>query len=171
MPAEISLCEYSLKEGVTRKYHSYINPGQNIFGHAFAAKQHTEATHNLPLPPNALGESNLDLIYQQVLNFVSHGRVRVGDSSYPPVYTHKDQIQATESVLKFLMSGTGCSFSLDVYNIYYLFYTLKNATCARGGIIKPDSIFITDSYFDRDEYEYSLGIGCGVSISLSTPKC
>ncbi|KAL5278463.1 MAEL family protein [Megaselia abdita] len=170
LPAEISLCEYSLKNGVTRKFHNYINPGQNIFGHAFAAKQHTEATHNLPLPPHALGESDTHILYQQILDFVTFGRNRLGDSSFPPVYAHKDQIQATESVLKFLMTGTGCSFSLDVYNIYYLFYTLKIATCAQGGIVKPDSMFITDCYFDRDEYEYSLGIGCSEHEKMDRGK-
>lgn len=137
-----------------------------IFGHAFAAKQHTDNTHNLPLPPNALGDTNIIGLYQQVLDFVSLGRNCLGEA-LPPVFAHREEIQATENVLKYMMNaGQGCNISLDVYDIYYLFHTLKNATCSQGAVRKPDSIFITDSYFDRDEYEYAIGIGCAVSYIL-----
>lgn len=135
-----------------------------MFGHAFAAKQHTEATHNLPLPPKALGESDLDKIYQQILDFVKRSNKQLGETVIPPIYTHKEQMQATESVLNFLKSGMGCKINLEVYSIHYLFYALKMATCAQGGIIKPDTIFTTDAYFDRDEFEYHVGIGCKVSL-------
>lgn len=159
LPAEIALSEYSLKDGITKKFHTHINPGENIFGHGFAAKQHSESTHNLPLPPNAIGETDLDKIYQQILEFL-----KVGGSTLPPLYTLPDQIQATESVLNFLKMGKGCKVDLKIYNIHYLFYTLKVATCEQGGIIKPDSIFITTTFFERDEFEYHVGIGCNVSI-------
>ena len=143
-----------------------MNPGDNIIGYAYAAKLHTDATHQLPLPPNAIGECNFGLLYQEVLNFIKASSNLLSSENYPPLFTRKDQIDEVKSILNDLMERRQCTTKLKVYNINYLFYNLKKATCTHGGLDIPKSIFITDSYFDRDEFEYSTGIGCSVSIFL-----
>lgn len=167
VPAELSICEYSLKEGVMRIYETLINPGVNIYGHQFEAQHHSETTHNLPLPPNALGEKNLGSIYNDVLNFIRDE----SSNDYPPIYTHRDGIHIVESVLDFLKADVGANnIDLNIYPIQYLFYIMKEATCEVGELEKPKSFYITDAYFERDFFEYQIGIACQFHEDIDKSK-
>ncbi|KAI9588850.1 protein maelstrom 1-like [Glossina fuscipes] len=155
IPAELSVCEYSLKQGVSRIFHTLINPGTNVYGHQYEAQYHSETTHNLPLPPKALGDENLGTIYNEVLRFL-------GDTDeYPPLYTARENIHIVVSVLDFLKSDIRASNkTLNIYPIQYLFYVMKESTCEQGELEKPKSFHITDAYFERDYFEYQSGIAC-----------
>lgn len=138
----------------------FIYAGVNIYGHQYEAQQHSETTHNLPLPPNALGDKNLGNIYNDILNFIRGGN----SNNYPSVYTHRDCVHIVESILDFLKTDIGANnIDLKVYPIQYLFYIMKEATCEAGELEKPNSFYITDAYFERDFFEYQIGIGCQVS--------
>ncbi|XP_013105572.2 protein maelstrom 1 [Stomoxys calcitrans] len=157
VPAELAVCKFSLLEGVSRVYHTLINPGVNIYGHQYEAQHHADTTHNLPLPPMALGDKNLGNIYNEVLNFIRDPET----NSYSPLYTLKECIHIVDSVLEFLKADNGANnLDLKIYPIQYLFYIMKEATCEVGEIEKPSSFYITDAYFERDFYEYQIGIGC-----------
>ncbi|XP_075158623.1 protein maelstrom 1-like [Haematobia irritans] len=157
VPAELAICKFSLQDGVSRVYHTLINPGVNIYGHQYEAQHHADNTHNLPLPPSALGDKNLGNIYNQVLDFVRDPVTK----EYAPIYTHRDCIHIVESVLDFLKADTAANnIDLKVYPIQYLFFIMKEATCDVGEVKKPGSFYITDAYFERDFFEYQIGIGC-----------
>ncbi|XP_075149849.1 protein maelstrom-like [Haematobia irritans] len=161
VPAEIAVCKFSLKGGVHPIYQTLINPGFNIYGHQYEAQHHSDTTHNLPLPPNALGDPGLGRIYNDILNFIRHP----DSGDYPPVYTHRDSVHVVESVLSFLKDdNTANNINLNVYSIQNLFFTLKMATCEAGQLEKPTNFYITDAYFDRDFFEFQSGIGCQVNI-------
>ncbi|XP_054727573.1 protein maelstrom 1 [Anastrepha obliqua] len=166
VPAEISVAEYSLQEGVCRKYHTLINPGRNLYGLQFDAQDHADRTHKLPLPPNALGEENLGLIYNHVLDFVRDPET--GD--YPPIYTHRDSIPIVKSVLDFLKNSSSTNVELKVYSIQYLFFILKEATAKEGDVRSPKCHYITDACFDRDFYEYQTDIACNKHEEMDKSK-
>ena len=154
VPAEVSVCQYSLKDGVHRMYHTHVNPGVTIYGHQYEAQHHSDTTHMLPLPPKAMGETSLSRIYNDILEFVRCKET----GEYPPVYTDRECIHVVDSVLNFLQAEHGTNkVHLDIYPIQYLFYILKEATCQVGEIDKPKSIFITDAFFERDHFEYTVG--------------
>ncbi|XP_067636308.1 protein maelstrom 1 [Eurosta solidaginis] len=166
LPAEISVAEYSLKDGVFRKYHSFINPGHSTYGREHDANEHSEKTHKLPPPPNAKGETNLGLIYNHILDFTRDPNT----GEYPPVYTHYDTIPIVESVLDYLKTECGNNIELKVSSIQYLFYILKEATCEMGEVEKPTSHYITDAYFERDFFEYQTGIACTYHEEIDKSK-
>ncbi|XP_017471127.1 PREDICTED: protein maelstrom 1-like [Rhagoletis zephyria] len=167
VPAEILVAEYSLKDGVCRKYHTFINPGPNIYGLHYEAQHHSETSHKLPLPPNAKGESNLGLIYNNVVDFIRDENT----GEYPPIYTHRDSITIVESVLEFLKSDLNAnSVELKIYSIQYLFYILKEATSEMGEVEQPKSHYITDAYFERDFFEYQTGIACTYHEDIDKSK-
>ncbi|XP_037819034.1 protein maelstrom 1 [Lucilia sericata] len=167
VPAELSVCEYSLKDGVKRMYQTLINPGVNIYGHQYEAQHHSDTTHNLPLPPNALGEKNLGSIYNDILNFIRDEET----NDYPPLYTHRDGIHIVESVLEFLKADVGANnIDLKIYPIQYLFFIMKEATCEVGELEKPKSFYITDAFFERDFFEYQIGIACQYHEEIDKSK-
>ncbi|XP_013102997.1 protein maelstrom 1 [Stomoxys calcitrans] len=157
VPAEIAVCRFSLRDGVQEVYQTLINPGFNIYGHRYEAQHHSDTTHGLPLPPNAMGDTNLGKIYNDILDFI-----RFPDSDkYSPVYTHRDCIHIVESILDFLKTDSEANnIDVKVYSIQHLLFTMKKVTCEAGEIEKPTSFYITDAYFDRDFFEFHSGIGC-----------
>uniref|UniRef100_A0A1A9X579 HMG box domain-containing protein n=1 Tax=Glossina brevipalpis TaxID=37001 RepID=A0A1A9X579_9MUSC len=129
--------------------------GTQIYGRQYEAQHHSETTHNLPLPPDAMGDKNLGKIYNSMLKFV-----RTADN-YPPLYTLQESIKVVVSVLDFLKSDLDATnIHLNIYPIQYLFYVMKESTCEQGELDKPKSFHITDAYFERDYFEYQSGIAC-----------
>lgn len=107
-----------------------------------------------------MGERDLAAIYNEILNFI-----KCGSDEYAPVYTHRDCIHIVESVLEFLRADIDSSnVEIRVYDIQYLFYILKEATCKEGQLEAPKNHFITDVVFERDYFEYQINIGCAVSL-------
>uniref|UniRef100_A0A1B0ACA5 Maelstrom domain-containing protein n=1 Tax=Glossina pallidipes TaxID=7398 RepID=A0A1B0ACA5_GLOPL len=137
IPAEVSVCEYSLKQGVSGIFRMLINPGTNVYGHQYERRHHSKITHNLPLPPNAMGHENLGTIYNEVLEFLG------ATDEYPPLYTVRENIHIVVSVLDFLKSDIRAK-----------------STCEQGELEKPKSFHITDALFERDCFEYQSGIAC-----------
>ncbi|XP_064544941.1 uncharacterized protein LOC135432969 [Drosophila montana] len=155
-PAELAVVQFTLKHGLRNIYHTLINPGSSVHGSLYKNQQHVKATHQLPLPPNALGNDDLEGILADLLKFV---RSECGpEGELPPVFTVQNQISVVNSSLKFLNGGVESQF--NVYPIEYLFYILKKATCEAGMLPPPASIHITNSQFNLDPYEFLSDIGC-----------
>ncbi|XP_075149923.1 protein maelstrom 1-like [Haematobia irritans] len=161
VPAEIAICKFSLNEGVSDIYQTLINPEVNLYGNLYEAQHHADTTHNLPLPPSALGEKNRVNIYQDILNFIRNEDDASSDS-YPPIFTDRECIEIIESVLKFLKTADvrASSVHLKIYPIQYLLFVMKEATCDAAELEKPLNCYITDAYFERDYFEYHTGIAC-----------
>lgn len=168
IPAEIALSKYSLKDGIINKFHSYINPGNLPIGMGYQAKSHSENTHQLPIPPQAMGESNYGLLMREIYRFVGSDE----NGKVPPLYTHKDHIPMVESVIETLQSEhfTDEKIQFRIYPLQYLFYTLKTATAEKGDAKKPESIFVSEAIFERDTYEYQHGIACDYHDKLDVSK-
>uniref|UniRef100_A0A0K8ULA0 Protein maelstrom n=1 Tax=Bactrocera latifrons TaxID=174628 RepID=A0A0K8ULA0_BACLA len=167
VPAEISVAKYSLQEGVCRTYHSFINPGAEMYGLQYEAQHHSENTHKLPLPPNAKGERDLGLVYNNILDFIRDPET----GEYPPVYTHRDFIPVVKSVLEFLKSDVSArDVVFDTYSIQYLLYILKDTAMKLNESGKQISSYITDADFERDFFEYQTGIACAYHEEIDKSK-
>ncbi|XP_039961078.1 protein maelstrom 1 [Bactrocera tryoni] len=167
VPAEISVAKYSLQEGVCRTYHSFINPGSEMYGLQYEAQHHSENTHKLPLPPNAKGERDLGLVYNNILDFIRDPET----GEYPPIYTHRDSIPVVKSVLEFLKSDVSArDVVFDTYSIQYLLYILKDTVMQLNGSDKQISSYITDADFERDFFEYQTGIACAYHEEIDKSK-
>ncbi|XP_028405303.1 protein maelstrom homolog [Dendronephthya gigantea] len=101
MPCEMAIAEYSLKSGITRTLHKYIDPGTIPLGYRFTAMQQSEATHQIP--PEGLSTENYHDIYDQVLQFVNPRKL----NTYPPVYCKASESKLTEFSLDWLASRAG----------------------------------------------------------------
>lgn len=76
----------------------------------------------MPLPPNAMGNTNLGEVYNDVLEFIRHKQTGV----YAPVYTWRETISVCESVLEYLRADSAATkIPIHVYSIQYLFYIMK----------------------------------------------
>ncbi|XP_034477075.1 protein maelstrom-like [Drosophila innubila] len=162
IPAEFAACLYSLKSGKTSTYSSLINPDHLIFGHNSEARDHAESTHQLPLPPNAMGESDMSRLYSNILEYL---RSCHSDNPHGPlvVFTSSELMPVVKGCFRYL----SCDMDEEdkqnilVYDIQYLFYVLKKEVMEMAHL--PSNTInksITDTIFANDFFEYHSGISC-----------
>lgn len=156
IPAEMGLVRYSLKDGVIDKLHMLIDPGKLPLGMAYDAKQHSESDHQLPIPPDAMGEKDNDEIILKMFSFLSQ------QEKMPPLFTETGDIKMVENILKGILNqGAMDENTLLVCPLSELFYQLKRATESFGLDIKTfPSVHIAQAIIQKDVYEYTKDISC-----------
>ncbi|XP_020715959.1 protein maelstrom-like isoform X2 [Ceratitis capitata] len=100
--------------------------------------------------------SNLGLIYSNILDFV---RIRE-TGEYQPLYSFPENKQIIESVLDYLKTDSPKNTDLKVYDMKFLFYMLKKATCEMGEIVESFNQHITDAFPIRYSFEFEDGPAC-----------
>uniref|UniRef100_A0A182LTT8 Maelstrom domain-containing protein n=1 Tax=Anopheles culicifacies TaxID=139723 RepID=A0A182LTT8_9DIPT len=155
LPAELGIVKYSLECGVTERMHMYINPGALPLGAALSVQTHTKKTHNLPMPPNALGTTNSDEIAQNLLKFLAAG------DQIPLLFTDEKTLPIVEGMLRKLLSNHINDEMLYVCPLSELFCNLKQATERHFfGKSKFPSALTAQYILQMDIYAFAVGISC-----------
>uniref|UniRef100_A0A1Q3EZN9 HMG box domain-containing protein n=1 Tax=Culex tarsalis TaxID=7177 RepID=A0A1Q3EZN9_CULTA len=156
IPAEMGLVRYSLRDGVKDRLHMFIDPGKLPLGFSYDAKVHSESDHQLPIPPDAMGEKDNDEIVLRLFNFLSQGE------KMPPLFTETTEIKMVENILKGILTQANMDENtLLVCPLSELFYQLKRATESFGMDIKTfPSVHIAQAIIQKDVYEYTKDIAC-----------
>ncbi|XP_044728826.1 protein maelstrom homolog [Chrysoperla carnea] len=154
-PAEIAISKYTLKDGVSKTYHSAINPGRVRTGYTRTAQQHSDETHQLPIPPDALGEKDMNIILKQVLEFLKDN---CNKSTLPYLYTLPKQIQIVEGVLSQLCNEREICIDFKIFSLPELFMYLMNATASAKD--KFDTPTIAQLAIEKDVYDYYKRLAC-----------
>lgn len=130
LPAEMAIGKFTLKDGALKAYHTFVNPGERRIGYAWIATEHSQKTHRLPIPPNALGEKNYDAIYDRILDILGLRRNQFfnkDDKQRPRVFIRKQDIKMIKSILNQIAGPVDWNQQFDVWEFEYLFYVMKNA--------------------------------------------
>lgn len=163
-PAEIAVGKFTLKSGLQKVYHSFINPGIVKVGHAFEAKYRSERIHHLPPPPRAFGETDYNVIYQAVLNVIgitANEKYAKDDARRPRLFVRKEDIQMMESILDTLSHNMDWRNLFDLFELEYLFYELKNAV--EHDPENPDEKLpysVTSYFIELDHFDWTADISC-----------
>lgn len=172
VPAEFSASEYSFNEGIMSVYSTLIDPGQIIFGQGSDAQHHSSTTHNLPLPPNALGEKNMGKLYSNILEYLS--KIQEGKDSNKPlvVFTKTDMVPVVKSCFRYLACEShdgsyDIGDQIQVLDIQYLLFILKKEVLDIAGVSDDKiNLYVTDAYFLKDFFEFTPEIACQVSYTI-----
>ncbi|XP_058453203.1 protein maelstrom homolog [Malaya genurostris] len=171
VPAELALIKYSLGKGIMDKMNILINPQELPLGMAHDAELHTNETHQLPLPPNAIGEIDYEKVLKNIFKFTAGSSTK---RHLPLLFTYnKDQVMVKNILLGFL-DATGIeNLEPRVYPLVDLFFYLKQATETYGlDICTFPSVHMAKALLEKDVYAYTLGIGCEVHEGLgNTVQC
>uniref|UniRef100_A0A182W4I4 HMG box domain-containing protein n=1 Tax=Anopheles minimus TaxID=112268 RepID=A0A182W4I4_9DIPT len=155
LPAELGVVKYNLECGVTDRMHMHIHLDEIPLGAALSVQTHTKATHQLPLPPNALGKAFGEEVAQCLLNFLG------ATDEIPLLFTNDQTLPIVEVMLRQLLSDRITDEMLYVCPLSELFCKLKQAA---------ERQFLGESYFpsaltaqyilQMDCYDYVMGISC-----------
>lgn len=159
IPAELSMVRYNLEAGVQARLHELINPVKLPLGMALDASQLSDETHELPIPPNAMGETDLEDILHKILNFTDYNSKM--QKKHFPIITEEKQIPIVESFLEQCYDDTKKDYRFLVIPLGDFFFHLKRATEKYGlDICTFPSKTMADILLKKDTYEYTSGIAC-----------
>lgn len=129
-------------------------------GYSREAKELSDTTHRLPIPPAAKGERNYKVILNEIDAFMG------SRSELAPLFTIRDQIPIITSFI-----NQFCSFAnvdanrYTVYPLHQIFYDIKEEAVKNsisGQSLK--SIHIAEALLNRDNYAYQSNMACNVSF-------
>lgn len=129
-------------------------------GYRYNAMEHSGKTHQLQIPPDAIGEKDYRIILDQIDEFMGNG------SQLPPLFTLKENIAMIESFMRDFCSRRGLDDEdrYRVYPLHQLFYNINeealNYSLTRESL---RSIHIAETILNNDRYAYVDGIACDVS--------
>ncbi|XP_017863032.1 PREDICTED: protein maelstrom [Drosophila arizonae] len=162
IPAEFSACQFSLKSGICSMYSSHIDPGQLIFGQGSETMHHTKHTHQLPLPPNAMGESDIGRLYANIVEYLRACNPDAKPNDPLVVFATPEFMPIVKGCFRYLESDSEEPLAtIHIYDIQYLLYVLKlevlDSVDIRNVTVNRTA---TDSLFINDYFCYHLGISC-----------
>lgn len=153
IPCEIGLVEFTLRKGITKTFHNYINPRILPLGTRYEAEQRKSEHHQLELPPNALGKSDFELLWNDILDFTDH--------CFPPIFTATASKQQVVNVLDQFREVAESNDYFQVFEVQPLFAKLKEES--------SNSFFhcnLADRIIQTDRLQYRFNIGCKVCFVI-----
>lgn len=141
-------------------------------GYAANARQHADCTHRLPLPPNAMGESNFPKIYQDIVGFITpeNGFNDRGNENSLVVFARRNHFPMLDSFLK-QFSNHAPPVKIEVFSLEDLFFFLKEKSVATSPVVISvpiASVHVSNILLDRDTHSTTEGLACRVR---STQPC
>lgn len=133
-------------------------------GSATDAREHSN-THRLKPPPSAMGETQFDRVYKDLMTFLdgpAGSACGGGDQEESiAVFVHDDHIKTIQSILSQLAehveNAADLRRDITVLSMNSLFNELKNVGKAEDDRY---SIAVTNMVIDRDPYDWTEGIVC-----------
>lgn len=136
-------------------------------GYAYTVKAHSESTHRLPPPPNALGEANFGRILYEIQNFMKEdaeafdGGKQMVFAYADPYSNQDDQLDVLDSFIKQFSGGKPVNFV--IYPLRRLFYAIRKELAAQGRTDDVPNEIFCNAFLSKDPYETFGGISCDVS--------
>ncbi|XP_037038252.1 protein maelstrom homolog isoform X2 [Bradysia coprophila] len=166
LPAEIAMVRFSFEHGIISKFHTYVDPEKVPMGYLFDAKDNSEKTHRLPIPPNSKGERNYKCILDQMKQFMGE--------PMPILFTSKETIPMIKSFIQSFIDF-GNNDDIDAYRVYQLhllFFEIKEMAVKNSPTERKSfkSVHIAEEHLRRDDYAYLAGTACSYHEELDCAK-
>uniref|UniRef100_A0A336KZF2 CSON001911 protein n=1 Tax=Culicoides sonorensis TaxID=179676 RepID=A0A336KZF2_CULSO len=159
-PCELGIVRFSIANGITKKYHSLINPGTLPLGYRWEITDHHNKTHKLPIPPHALGEEEYEKVLQDMLELFCEERSAVEEVF--PILVLESEMHMAECILNEFLDKAELEYdAIQILPLTYFFHKLRVAVDKI--YLETESQFsfaIAMSHLERDQYQYYQGNGC-----------
>lgn len=154
---------------ISRRFIIELIPEKVPLGYKSNAREHSQKTHALPIPPKAKGEANYQIILNSMKTFM-------GEPT-PILFTTKDNIPMIKSFIQaFIDFGSNDDIEeYRVYPLHELFFNIKELAVKNNPTDRESfkSIHIAEEHLRSEKYVYLAGSACAVSrviLSESTVK-
>jgi len=181
LPCEVALLEFSLEEGIIRKYNSFIDPGPCPKGYMSEERLRSEQRHQIPCAdrfniPHFKDDEmyafkDMEKILEQIVDFsTSGGAIRDNRA-----FTFGDDVDTVIGCLDYLYSKTRqvVSFGPEAlprilpleHLLPQFYYHSDQVTCC------PPSITSCQRVLNQSVWDYESGICCSYHDEVETRYC
>ncbi|GFO22377.1 protein maelstrom homolog [Plakobranchus ocellatus] len=115
LPLELGMVAFTLRGGIHKFFHTFINPGDVPQGNRHLAFKHSENTHQIPVDFEQ-GDKNYKGIWESITNFI--GENDSDSDDIPPLFCLSDHTEIVESCLDFLHAMSGVDEPFFLHKIY-----------------------------------------------------
>ncbi|XP_037957648.1 uncharacterized protein LOC119687418 [Teleopsis dalmanni] len=122
IPAEIAAVEFSLEDGIIATFHKCVNPQISLLGEQYDAQKHSNETHRLPVPPNAIGETDMKSLYKSILDFAKEEKTGIRRA----FYAKHDDVEKIQSALTLVKNVAGIDEIIVIFPLENLMQQMKN---------------------------------------------
>ncbi|XP_050068930.1 protein maelstrom homolog [Anopheles maculipalpis] len=169
IPAELAVVKYSLAAGVMDELHVHVAPRKIPMGYAYAAMEHAKKTHQLKLPPYALGVEDFDEIADMLITFLA------ADQKLPLLFTDTAAVPIVENMLESILENRPHMVnSLIICPLAPLFYKLITIS-QQYNTSNPSHIpsaGMAQEILSLDPHSHTIGISCNYhEEQMNTYNC
>ncbi|XP_052060350.1 protein maelstrom homolog [Mytilus californianus] len=117
LPCEIGAIEYSIKSGITKTLHRFIEPGRIPTGYRYECKSKSEDTHKIPIERFEKSDANYRGLWIQLENFVNPNGEK---PEYPPFYCMGTDVEELEYCLNWVHDKACLGYANRLRRVYNL---------------------------------------------------
>ncbi|XP_053771881.1 protein maelstrom homolog [Desmodus rotundus] len=160
LPCEIGCVRYSLQEGITADFHSFINPGEIPRGFRFHCQAASDSSHKIPISNFERGCDQATVLQNL------YGFIRPHPGGWPPVYCKSDDRARVNWCLKHMQRGSETRQDLDLLTVEDLVVGIYQQK-----FLKEPSKTWVRSLLDVAMWDYSSNTRCKWHEENDTLSC
>ena len=165
LPCEIAALEFSLYDGITKIFHSFVNPHQWIpLGYAYAIQQNANGRHNLDPKREPLMEEmacSHETIIGYFKDFIGSTDSGRGGGGVPVLYSSKEDSDSVENMLEKLYTWGRCDIpqQLRVYHVDELYAAIGQELKLEPFEmpVHQQNVAIATNRLNSGEFDFSFG--------------
>ncbi|XP_037572826.2 protein maelstrom homolog [Dermacentor silvarum] len=161
-PLEIGLIEYSIEQGFIRAFHKFVDPGPIPLGFASAAKDHSEATHGIPITGFEEGTTDYRSVVRDLMAYL---RLPIDEPNLPPLFCMQDHIPQAIGCLRWLEERGRLNMDFPVWDILPLLRKLRNVAGEDISHAEAENI-LNSALFDYEQKSL-----CPYHLDIDNKNC
>lgn len=166
LPGEVALCEFSIENGVTRIFESFVKPWDVPLGYGYTIRKIAETTHRIDLdsaPMNQPLASDYDRIFKAMSDFLCGNE---NFDNLPPIYTLTDQVPKVEGALLEWQNQTSIRKRIhwEIFNVDELYFSLSEALPLPDAKLHHSTL--AKDRLEHDCYMFSQEMACPFHLEV-----
>ncbi|TRY63896.1 hypothetical protein TCAL_07261 [Tigriopus californicus] len=166
LPGEVALCEFSIENGVTRIFETFIKPWNIPLGYGYNIRKVAETTHRIHMDSTPMCHplaSDYDRLFKGLLDFLCQNE---DFDHLPPIYTLSDQVPKVEAALLEWQEQTTIRKRINwsIYSVDELYFSLSEALPSPRA--KLYHATLAKDRLEHDCYMFSQEMACPYHVEV-----
>ncbi|KAK7499857.1 hypothetical protein BaRGS_00008948 [Batillaria attramentaria] len=164
LPREVAIVEYTMRRGIIRIYHAFIDPGPIPKGFRFTCMQKSDAEHKIPIEDFELASNNYPLIWRKMKELLRDGMKDGQDADYEKIKYLMDWMwcRSDDGDLSDNPAGHVCALEDLVVNLLAYSNQPNTETISNASVV---------SRLDGSHWDYISNTSCEWHEDQETKYC
>ncbi|RUS83926.1 hypothetical protein EGW08_008340 [Elysia chlorotica] len=168
LPLELGMTAFTLRDGLRKSLHFFINPGEVPQGNKHLAFKHSENTHKIPMDFEQ-GDKNIRNIWRKINDFVKGDGPE--DDEIPPLYCLSDNTEVVEGCLDFLYMSADVDEPNLLHKVYCMEDLVTSLIMKSGTTDKRPVLSQVNDALRQNIWDFTSSIRCAYHDEIDCSYC